>query len=115
MPPKIAPTIEQLYTSFTQKVEDFDNMMGCLDSLGELPDKTLRKLGAKDMKRTKPDFASEYPDIGAERDSVYISLVRLRKAKEKEGRTATDRNEKEEPDHYDVPTVRSDHYENHTG
>ena len=35
MPPEIAPTIEQLYTSFTKKVEDFDNMKGCLDTHGE--------------------------------------------------------------------------------
>ena len=40
MPPKAAPTFEQLYASFTKKVEDFDNMKGCLDTHGELPDKT---------------------------------------------------------------------------
>ena len=83
MPPKIAPTIEQLYTSFTEKVEYFDNMKGCLDTHGELPNKTLRKLDdineaiwklANDRKRTKPDFASEYSDVGAERDRSFISL-----------------------------------------
>ena len=85
MPPKIAQTIEQLYASSTEKVEDFDNMKGCLDIFGELPDKILRKLDeineaieklAKDMERTKPDFASEYPNVDAENGRVFISLVR---------------------------------------
>ena len=40
MPPKGAPTFDQLYASFTKKVEDFDKMKGCLDTL----DKTLREL-----------------------------------------------------------------------
>ena len=99
MPPKAAPTFEQLYTSLTKKVEDFDKMKGYLDTLGELPGEILRKLGeinkamdklAKDMERTKPDFESEYPIIDAERGRVFISLLRLRKAKEKEVHTATD-------------------------
>ena len=125
MPPKAAPTFEQLYASFKEKVKDFDNLKGCLDTLGELPDKTLRKLGeineaieklAKDMKRTRPNFAvRRYPDVWDDWQRTFISLVELRKAKESEVRTATDRDEKEEPDHYDVPTVRSDHYEDHTG
>ena len=123
MPPKTAPTIEQLYASFTEKVEDFDSRKGCLDALGELPDKTLRKLGeinkaieelAKDMERSKPDFASEYPDVLAEWERTFISLTKLRIAKEKEIHTATDYNEKKEPDYYDVPTVRSDRYKDHT-
>ena len=80
-------------------------MKGSLDTLGELPDKTLRNLKeineaieklAEDMERTKPDCASEYPDVGAERDKVFVSLVKLRLAEEKEDHTAADRNKKKE-------------------
>ena len=54
-------------------------MKGCLDTL----DKTLRELHeineaieklAEDMERTKPDFASEYPDVWAEWERTFISL-----------------------------------------
>ena len=141
MPPKAAPKFEQLYASFTKKVEDFDKIKGYLDTLGELPDKFLRKLGEinkaieklwEDMERTNPYFESEYPDVWTEWSRIFFSLLKLRVAKEKEVRTAADLNKKEEqidstvsslvaeedfeePDHYDVPTVRSDHYEDHTG
>ena len=106
MPPKTASTIEQLYARFTAEVEDFDNLRDCLDTLGKPPEReTLRQMGdlneairklARDMKRTKSDFASEYPDVGAERDRIFVSLVKLRKAKESEVYTATDGNKKEE-------------------
>ena len=105
MPPKAAPKIEQLYDSFTEKVEDYDSMKRCLDTLGKLPaSETLRKLDeanaairklARDMKRTKPDFASEYPDVETERDRVFVSLLKLRRAKESEVKTAKDGNKKE--------------------
>ena len=106
MPPKAAPTIEQLYDSFTEKVEDYDSMKRCLDTLGKLPaSESLRKLDeaneairklARDMKRTKPDFASEYPDVEAERDRIFVSLAKLTQAKESEVHTVTDDNKKEE-------------------
>ena len=48
------------------------------------------------MKRTKSDFASVYPNVEKERDRVYISLMKLRKAKETEVHTVTDGNTKEE-------------------
>ena len=83
------------------------------------------------MERTNPDFESEYPDVWTEWVRIFTSLIKLRRAKEKEVRTATDLIKKEEqidstaalvaeddlkePDHYDVPTERSDHYEDHTG
>ena len=106
MAPKTASTIEQLYASFTAEVEDFDIMKCCLDTLGKPPEReTLRQMGdlneairklARDMKRTKPDFAYEYPDVGAERDRIFVSLLKLRKAKESEVHTETDCNKKEE-------------------
>ena len=80
-------------------------MKGSLDTLGELPDKTLRNLKeineaieklAEDMERTKPDLAFEYPDVEAERGRVFIPLLKLRIAKEKEVRTAADYNKKED-------------------
>ena len=37
MPPKAAPTFEQLYASFTEKVEEFDDLKSALDTLGEVP------------------------------------------------------------------------------
>ena len=140
MPPKAAPKFEQLYASFTKKVEDFDKIKGYLDTLGELPDKFLRKLGEinkaieklwEDMERTNPYFESEYPDVWTEWSRIFFSLLKLRVAKEKEVRTASDLIKKEEridstvsslvaeedleePNHYDVPAVRSDHYEDHT-
>ena len=140
MPPKAAPKFEQLYASFTKKVEDFDKIKGYLDTFGELPDKFLRKLGEinkaieklwEDMERTNPYFESEYPDVWTEWSRIFFSLLKLRVAKEKEVRTASDLIKKEEridstvsslvaeedleePNHYDVPAVRSDHYEDHT-
>ena len=48
------------------------------------------------MKKIKSYFGSQYPDVGAERDRVYISLEKLRIAKEKEVRTVADRNKMEE-------------------
>ena len=104
MPLNTAPTIEQLYARFTAEVDDFNNMRDCLDTLGKPPEReTLRQLGdlneairklARDMKRTKPDFAYEYPDVAAERDRIFVSLLKLRKAKESE--VHTDCNKKEE-------------------
>ena len=106
MPPKAPPTIDQLFANFTEKVEEFDSMKSCVDALGEPPDtetlremdelnKAIRKL-AIDMKRTKPAFASDYPHVGAEKDRIFISLIKLRKAKESEVHTAADLNTKEE-------------------
>ena len=97
---------DQLFANFTEKVEEFDSMKSCVDALGEPPDtetlremdeinKAIRKL-AIDMKRTKPAFASDYPHVGAEKDRVFISLMKLRKAKESEVHTAADVNTKEE-------------------
>ena len=97
MPPKVAPTIEQQYASFTEKVKQFDRRKRELDRLGHPPDgKTLREMGDLeqaieklwlDMKRTNPNFASDYPDVEAENDRVYISLEKLRrKAKASEVR-----------------------------
>ena len=45
MPPKAPPTIDQLYASFTEKVEDFDSSKRCVDEIGEPPDnETLKEL-----------------------------------------------------------------------
>ena len=51
---------------------------------------------ANDMKRMKADLASEYADVGTERDRIFVSLLKLRKAKGSEVHTATDDNKKEE-------------------
>ena len=94
MPPKAPPTIEQLHDNLVEKVEEFDSINSCVETLGEPPDddtikemdalnKAVRKL-AIDMKRLKPDFASDYPNVGQERDRIFISLMKLRKAKENE-------------------------------
>ena len=48
--------------------------------MGDL-NKAIEKL-AMDMERTHPDFASKYPDVWAEWDRVFVSLEKLRKAKE---------------------------------
>ena len=60
--------------------------------MGDL-NKAIEKL-AMDMKRTNPDFASEYPDVWAEWDRVFVSLEKLRKAKESEVHTAKEGNKK---------------------
>ena len=106
MAPKTASSMEHLYTSFTAEVEDFDSMKSSLDTLGKPPEiETLRGMGelikaieklAMDMERTNPDFESEYPDVWEECDRVFVSLEKLRKAKESEAHTASDGNKKEE-------------------
>ena len=106
MPPKAAPTIEQQYASFTEKVEQFDRRKRVIDRLGDPPDsETLRKMGnlnkaieelAMDMERTNPNFASDYPDVEAENDRIFESLVKLRKAKASEVRPTADVQTREE-------------------
>ena len=106
MAPKTASSMEHLYTSFTAEVEDFDSMKSSLDTLGKPPElETLRGMGelikaieklAMDMERINPDFESEYPDVWEECDRVFVSLEKLRKAKESEVHTASDGNKREE-------------------
>ena len=100
MPPEVAPTIEQQYASFIKKVQEFDRRKHAIDRLGDPPDvKTLREMGDLDqaieklwldMKRTNPNFASDYPDVEAENDRIFDSLVKLRKAKASELRPTAD-------------------------
>ena len=116
MPPEVAPTIEQLFVSFTEKVKQFDRRKRAIDRLGDPPDsETLREMVdlnqaieklAMDMERTNPNFASDYPDVEAENDRIYESLEKLRKAKATEGRPTTD--VKEEAQEFDeAPNLES--------
>ena len=100
MAPKAAPTIEQLFASFTEKVKQFDRRKRMIDRLGDQPssealremvdlNQAIEKL-AMDMERTNPNFASDYPDVEVENDRIFDSLVELRKAKELEVRPAAD-------------------------
>ena len=89
MPPKVAPTNEQHYASFKEKVKQFNRKKRLLDELGDPPssealrefedlNQAIEKL-AIDMERTNPNFASDYPDVEAENDRVYTSLEKLRR------------------------------------
>ena len=92
MPPKAAPTASQIHATFLEKIEEFDDIKNDADQLGEPPDdgtidelgdlnNAIRKLVA-DLKRTDPNFATTYPDVGTARSRIQISLMKIRKEKE---------------------------------
>ena len=106
MPPKAAPTIEQLFASFTEKVKQFDRRKRMIDRLGDQPssealgemfdlNQAIEKL-AMDMERTNHNFASDYPDVEGKNDRIFDTLELLRRAKSSEICPAADARTREQ-------------------
>ena len=100
MPPKAAPTPAQLFDSFEEKVEEFNDIAKIVeqtgkppdsDTLGELDDlnKAIRKL-VNDMKKADSNYETAFPDVGTKKTEVYLSLIKLRQAREEEKETVAE-------------------------
>ena len=92
MPPKAAPTPAQIYATFKERVEEFDDIKSVVDELGRVPpedtlqelsdiNKAIRKLAAE-IKKSDPNSKDTYPDVGTHRSRVQLELMKLQELKE---------------------------------
>ena len=94
MPPKAVatPTAAQLHETFKDKVDEFDSMSDCVETIGKTPDSdtlmemntiiiTVKKL-ASDLKEVDLSHEANYPEVEVEKKRICVQLMKFRQARE---------------------------------